>query len=343
MKALVWEAARSMSLRELEEPRATADEILIRVGHAGICGSELSGYLGHNALRVPPLIMGHEFAGEILEMGPLAASIRPDLQVGMLATVNPLWYCGECRACSAGVNQLCRDRRLLGAHMPGAFAELVSVPAKLASALPAGMDTRIGALTEPVGCAARIAELAGDVAGADCLIIGAGPIGLLSLQMLLLEGAERVFIAEIDSARLEMAAQLGGIAIQPGETDAVAAVQEATDGEGVSVSVDAVGSALTRAQCVDATRSSGCLILSGLHEETSAMPAANMIRGEIVAKGSFAYSAANFARALELLGQGKIRLDPWIHEAPLAEGGLWFERLLDSPGAVSKVLLRPSL
>lgn len=343
MKALVWEAPRSMSMRELEEPRAAADEILIKVGHAGICGSELSGYLGHNALRVPPLIMGHEFAGEILEVGPLAGSIRPDLNVGALATVNPLWYCGACRACSAGLNQLCRDRRLLGAHMPGAFAELIRVPAKLVYALPAGMDSRIGALTEPVGCAVRIAELAGDVSGADCLVIGAGPIGLLSLQMLLLQGAAQVFVAEIDSDRLGMAVELGGIAIQPSETDTVAAMQEATGGEGVAVSVDAVGSAVTREQCVAATRTSGMLILSGLHEETSAMPAAQMIRGEIVAKGSFAYSPANFARALELLEQGKIRLQPWIHEPPLSEGGRWFERLLDAPGPVAKVLLNPAL
>lgn len=342
MKALVWEAARSMTLREEDEPRPAADEILVKVGHAGICGSELSGYLGHNALRVPPLIMGHEFAGEIVALGSRAPGIRPDLQLGALVTVNPLWYCGVCRACAGGLNQLCRGRRLLGAHMPGAFAELISVPAKLALPLPDGMDTLTGALTEPVGCAVRIAELAGDVEGADCLIIGAGPIGLLSLQMLRLHGAARVFVAEIDPERLAMAAQLGAEAIQPAETDTVAAIHEATDGEGVKLSLDAVGSAQTREQCVAATRTSGTLILSGLHEESSAMPVASMIRSEIAAKGAFAYTPANFARALELLGQGRLRLDPWIHEAPLGEGGHWFERLLHKPGNVAKVMLAPA-
>ena len=341
MRALLWEAARSMSLREQQEPEAAADEIIVKVGHAGICGSELSGYLGHNALRVPPLIMGHEFAGEIVAMGALVPTFRPDLTIGALVTVNPLWYCGDCPSCAAGLSQLCANRRLLGAHRPGAFAEFISVPAKLAYALPAGMDTRIGALTEPVGCAVRIAELAGDVADADCLIIGAGPIGLLSLQMLHFNGAARVFVAEIDEARLDMAAALGGIPIQPRTEDTVEAVKQATDGASVAVSVDAVGSAVTREQCVAATRASGILILSGLHEESSVMPVASMIRSEIKAKGSFAYTPANFARALDLLGQGAIRLDPWIHEAPLAEGGLWFERLLDAPGDVSKVLLLP--
>ena len=343
MKALVWEAARTMTLRDEPEPTAAADEIVVRVGHAGICGSELSGYLGHNALRLPPLIMGHEFAGEIVEMGALVPTFRPDLTIGALVTVNPLWYCGDCAACAVGRNQLCGLRRLLGAHRPGAFAEVVSVPAKLALALPAGMDTRIGALTEPVGCALRIAELAGEVADADCFIIGAGPIGLLSLQMLRLNGAARVFIAELDEARLKMAAALGGIAIQPRETDPVALVMEATAGAGAALSVDAVGSAKTREQCVAATRVSGRLILSGLHEESSAMPVAAMIRSEIRAIGSFAYTPANFAQALDLLGRGLIRLDPWIREAPLGQGGAWFERLIEAPGDVSKVLLTPSL
>ena len=209
MKALVWEAARSMALREEREPVAPADEILVKVGHAGICGSELSGYLGHNALRVPPLIMGHEFAGEIVALGPMVPTLRPDLTIGSLVTVNPLWYCGDCEQCFAGFTQLCSNRRLLGAHRPGAFAEYISAPAKLALLLPEGMDTRTGALTEPVGCAVRIAELADDVTGLDCLIIGAGPIGLLSLQMLQICGAERVFIAELDRARLQMGCGFG--------------------------------------------------------------------------------------------------------------------------------------
>ena len=342
MKALIWEAARQMRLRDADMPEARADEIVMRVGHCGICGSELSGYLGHNALRLPPLIMGHEFAGEIVALGPLAPALRPDLTVGALATVNPLWYCGDCGACQTGLTQLCANRRLLGAHRPGAFAEFISVPAKLALLLPDGMDTRIGALTEPVGCAVRIAELAGDVAGADCLIIGAGPIGLLSLQMLLLNGAARVFIAEIDAARLAMGEALGGIPIQPKDADTVETVIDAT-GEGVALSLDAVGSALTRAHCIASTRPTGRLVLSGLHEESSAMPVADMIRREITAVGSFAYTAENFALALDLLGEGALRLDPWIVEAPLEDGGKWFDRLLDAPGDVSKALLNPSL
>jgi threonine dehydrogenase-like Zn-dependent dehydrogenase len=172
-------------------------------------------------------------------------------------------------------------------------------------------------------------------------VLGAGPIGLLALQTLLRAGAGQLFVSDLDPARLEMAAALGATAVDARSADVVKLVAEQTGQEGVALSVDAVGTARTRAQCVAATRSTGKLILSGLHEETSAMPAAEIIRREIVVQGSFCYTHADFAAAIELLAQGALRLDPWVVEEPLAEGGPWFERLLDAPGAVAKVLLVP--
>jgi len=189
--------------------------------------------------------------------------------------------------------------------------------------------------------AVRIGELAGNVQGEAVLIIGAGPIGLLALQVLRALGAGPVFIADLEAARLEMGAALGGQPLNPRTDNVVAVVRAATGGLGVPVALDAVGAAVTRANCVSATRSGGTVILSGLHEETSAMPAAEIIRREIVVRGSFAYTPANFAAALNQLAAGAIRLDPWIIEAPLADGGHWFDRLIDAPGAVAKVLLVP--
>jgi threonine dehydrogenase-like Zn-dependent dehydrogenase len=337
MKALVWEGPRVMNMHDEAEPTAAKNEVVIKVGYVGICGSELSGYLGHNALRVPPLVMGHEFAGEIVSVGEGVSNLKP----GMLVTVNPLASCGECLHCQNGLNQLCLNRRLIGAHRPGANAEYVAAPAVDTFPLPEGMSLRIGALTEPVGVGVRIGELAGSLTGESALIIGAGPIGLLALQMLQNQGAKQVFISDLDEERLAMGEALGGTALNPRAVQVVETVREATNGVGVPVSVDAVGMAVTRSQCVAATLATGKVILSGLHEETSAMPAADIIRREIVVKGSFAYSPANFAAGLQLLAKGAIRLDPWIIEAPLAEGGHWFDRLVDAPGDVAKVLLVP--
>jgi len=340
MKALVWEAPRVLAVREQSTPVPAAGEVLLRVAYAGICGSELSGYLGHNALRTPPLIMGHEFSGEIAELGAEVSTQYPHLAVGQSVTVNPLFTPDVSDWNRRGLDQLSPSRQLVGAHRPGAYAEFVTVPASTVLPLPAGLSLRIGALTEPTACAVRIGVHAGDVTGISCLILGAGPIGLLALQVLKLNGAERIFIADLDADRLAMGEALGGIPLNPREVDVVQSVIAATNG-GVTVAVDAVGTATTRAQCIAALQPTGTLILSGLHEESGVMPVSVIIRKEIVARGSFSYTPADFARALALLHEGKIHLDPWIVEAPLAEGAAWFERLLDAPGNVSKVLLTP--
>lgn len=341
MEALVWEAPRSAQVRQLEKPTVKTDETLIKVAYAGICGSELGAYLGHNSLRVPPCIMGHEFSGTIAEIGQDAQAVEPSLSIGQSVTVNPLSYDDDCEYVARGLHHLSPTRQLVGAHRPGAYAEYVSVPTKSVSLLPDGLSLRHGALTEPVACGVRIGELAGDVYDQDCLIIGAGPIGLLALQALLLKGAGRVFVADLDQERLAMGAELGGETIDPNHQDVLQVISEATNGRGVSISVDAVGTGGTRTQSVSATCAKGRMILSGLHEETSEMPAADIIRREIDVRGSFAYSPANFAQAIELLAAERIRLDPWIVEAPLADGDQWFNRLIDAPGNVSKVLLVP--
>ena len=341
MKALLWTGPRQFEMTELSEPELRPDEVLVKVAYVGICGSELSGYLGHNALRVPPLIMGHEFSGEVSAFGSAVHAEHPHLKLEQPVTVNPLSCQTHSEFQQRGLDHLCPSRQLLGAHRPGAFAEFVAVPARSVSPLPTGVALRPGALTEPVACAVRIGELAGPLDQAAYLIIGAGPIGVLTLQVLIDLGARRVFIADRDPERLAMGAACGGIPLDPRHQDVVAEIHAATDGRGVAVAIDAVGATITREQCVAACMPTGTVILSGLHEESSELPAADIIRREIIVRGSFAYSPANFAGAVHLLETGRIRLDPWIVEAPLSEGQAWFERLISAPGDVSKVLLVP--
>ncbi len=341
MKALVWEGPRLTTLREQPAPTPGPDEVLVKVAYAGICGSELSGYLGHSALRVPPLVMGHEFSGTIAAFGPDAQTRHPALRDGMPVTVNPLSSCGQCDYCRRGQNQLCPSRALIGAGRPGAYAEYVTAPADLVAPLPPGMTLQTGALTEPAAVAVRIGEMAGRLDGEDALVVGAGPIGLLALQALQQQGARRVYITDLDQERLAMGADLGGAALDASRVDVPKVVRERTGGAGVPVAVDAVGASATRAECVVATRSGGLVVLTGLHEETGPIPAADVIRREIILRGCFAYSPANFADALGRLARGEMRLAPWMVEAPLAEGGQWFDRLIDAPGNVAKVLLVP--
>ena len=340
MKALVWEAPRQLTLHEQPIPEPAVGELLLQVAYAGICGSELGGYLGHNALRKPPLVMGHEFSAIVVKLGEGVTTPGPGTQV----TVNPLLSCGICSNCRRGFEQLCPQRKLIGAGRPGAYATYVAVPATACHSLPAGLDLRQGALTEPVACAVRIARLAASrasLASEPMLIAGAGPIGLLALQTLKAAGAGPIFVTDLHPARREMAAALGGEAVDPARRDVVSLVKEASGQVGAIATVDAVGVSATRTQCIAATRAGGMVIFSGLHEETGNVPAADIIRREIVVQGSFSYSHDDFSTALATLAAGRIGLAPWIIEAPLANGALWFERLLGDPGPVAKVLLVP--
>lgn len=341
MKALVWLGPREMAIQDEPWPELDDDEVLIKVAYCGICGSELSGYLGHNALRVPPLIMGHEFSGEIIAMGENAQEHNPALEEGVRVTVDPMVFDGTCRYCSQGLNHLCTNRRLIGAHRPGAFAEVVAVPARQVFMLPPEMELRTGALTEPVACAVRIQKLAGRVDESDVLIVGAGTIGLLTMQVMLHRGAARVFISDTNAERLEAAAELGGETLNPKELDIVERVMDATDGRGVPFALDAVGKAVTRAQCVAAVERGGKVLLSGLHEETSEMPVADIIRKELTAQGTFCYTPADISEAIHLLDEGAVEPGDWVIDAPLAEGGTWFDRLVDDEAQAAKVLLKP--
>lgn len=341
MDALVWTGPGEAVVQRVPRPVPAADEVLIEVAYCGICGSELSGFLGHNALRKPPLVMGHEFSGTIVAMGPETTTCTPGLTVGSRVTVDPMIYDGTCSQCRSGKQHLCLNRQLIGAGRPGAFAQYVTAPAHMVFLLPSEMTLRVGALSEPTACAVRAAALMGDVQGRDILIVGAGTIGLLTLQVLLDRGAARVFVSDTNTARAAHATAMGAVALDPRKVDVVSHVLNATDGEGVAVSMDAVGKAVTRAQCVEATARGGRVVLSGLHEETSSMPVANIIRKELVMQASFCYTPADVREAIGLLESGAVSVGDWVIDAPLADGAAWFSRLVGDSGAVAKVLLVP--
>ena len=236
MKALVYEGPRQLNIRDVPEPELGPDEVLIKVGYSGICGSELGGYLGQNSLRQPPLIMGHEFSGEIVELGPQAIRLKPGLAVRQRVTVNPLIHCGGCRACLAGRHNLCRERRIIGIHQPGSFADLVKAPAKLVYPLPDHLSLEHAALTEPVGCAIRAVKLAALSPMATLLITGLGPIGLLALQVTQTFGLTKIFATDTDPHRRAIGEQFGVRVLDPLAEDVVGIIRSETVGAGADAS-----------------------------------------------------------------------------------------------------------
>lgn len=331
MQALVYEGPRLMNMRQVSAPQYGENDVLIKVSYAGICGSELSGYHGNNSLRLPPLIMGHEFSGVIVDKGSNAGKH----QIGDRVTANPLAACLNCVECRSGFAQLCRERKLLGAHLPGAYAEYVSVPADQVYKLPDQLSLQRAAMKEPLACAVHIARLAELTAGDTLLIAGAGPIGLLTLLVAQHYGIQKVVVQEIHPARLNMVSILGGIAVS-GEQE----LAEVTPDRGFAACVDAVGLDVTRQLCVNKVRPGGKVVFSGLHSADSLLPVNDIIRNEVTLKGAFAYAPDDFIKALEWADDyGEKRLEPWVQEAPLEEGQACFEKLSHEPAEIAKILL----
>ena len=348
MQALVWEGPRQMVMREVPDPVPTADEVLIRVAYSGICGSELGGYLGHNSLRKPPLIMGHEFSGEIVGLGSNADAVNPALAVGQRVTVNPLIHDPWSRAALQGRQNLHRPRNILGIHRPGSYAQLVTAPASNVYPLPDHLSYEHAALAEPLACAIRAVKLSGATATHSLLITGLGPIGLLALQVAHGSGVRTIIATDTDADRRAIGSSISRPGLKtpsvtildPRSQNVVQTVREATQGEGVDMAIDAVGATITRRECIESVAWGGKVVFTGLHDEESNVQANYIIRSEIAVQGSFAYTTLDFEDALNWLADGRITIEPWLQRSPLDEGGACFEQLLSKPGPIAKILLQ---
>jgi 2-desacetyl-2-hydroxyethyl bacteriochlorophyllide A dehydrogenase len=330
MDVLVYEGPREMNMRRLPIPKPEAGEVLIRVEKVGICGSELSGYLGHNSLRVPPLVMGHEFAGTVSALGSGVTTLQP----GDRVTVNPLLSCHVCCSCVGGRPQLCENRKIIGVHRPGAFAEYVAVPAGNVFLLPDSVSMNAGTLTEPLACTIHAVRLARLDPADRVLIYGGGPIGLLLLQAARQFGLRNVTLMELNRNRLDIANALGAVT-----ADSEESLRAVMPAGGFDVVLDAVGVDATRRQSILLAKAGGRVVFSGLHEAESPIPVNVAIRNELELKGAFCYDPRDFATALQWLGDGMINLDPWFQHSPLSEGKACFDQLLGDPGPVAKILL----
>ena len=339
MRAAIWYGARDMQMADAPVPEPAADAVLLKVDAVGICGSELSGYLGQNSLRKPPLIMGHEFSATITGLGAGVSGWSE----GDRVTVNPMIPCNACVMCRRGYENLCLNRVLIGAHRPGSFAEYVAVPTKTLYRLPDSVDAIDGTLIEPFACALRAIELSQITPGGSFLIQGAGPIGLLVLLAAKRAGASVIAITDLVESRLEVARAWGAThAVNPAETDIVQLGKDLTEGLGFDAVVDAVGLQATRLSGVLAARPGGHVVFTGLHVDDTTLPGNTIVRSETNIHGAFCYTQQNFAAAVKLIAGGIVpESADWLSIRPLAEADASFAQLIDRPSEVTKVILQP--
>jgi threonine dehydrogenase-like Zn-dependent dehydrogenase len=334
MKGIVWHGPEKMSVEELPEPTVEPGTVIVRPTAAGICGSEIEGYLGRMGNRTPPLVMGHEFAGTVTEVGEDA----DESLLGRLVAVNPLSSDGTCRLCLAGLTNLCPNRKLVGIHSPGGFAEYTLAPAANVYALPDGVEARTGALAEPLANGVHAARLGG-ASVEHAVVIGAGTIGLMCLQAAVLDGLPEVHAVEPVGARREQALALGAVAVYESGEEAREALDGPTEGLGADLVIDAVGAEATRQMALDLLRPGGRVVYIGLHDDDTNLGFHDVVRGQLDLQGSYAYTAEDYEQALEWLVDGRAGIGDLPPVLPLDEGPEAFADLVRGPSARIKVFL----
>ena len=343
MKALLLSSYNHLEIADLPTPVPAPDEVLIRVAACGICGSDVHGYDGASGRRIPPLVMGHEAAGSIAALGSAVKNFAPDDRVTFDSTV----YCGECSNCRRGDINLCDRRQVLGVscgdyRRAGAFAEFVAVPARILHRLPDNLPFAEASMLEAVAVAIHAVNLAEISSSTTALVIGAGTIGILTMQALRAAGCARVFVTDVDADRLEMARQLGASEIMLADCSLHAKILQLTGNEGVDIALEAVGCNETIAAAIDSVRKGGGVVLVGNITPNVNLPLQKVVSRQIRLQGSCA-SAGEYPQAIRWMASGAIRVKPLITAvAPLEEGPRWFERLHAREPNLLKVVLTPN-
>ena len=337
MKGIVWHGPEKMSVEEVPAPEVEPGMVVVRPTATGICGSEIEGYLGKMGNRTPPLVMGHEFAGTVTELGDGV----DEALLGRTVAVNPLSSDGTCKLCLAGLTNLCPNRRLVGIHSPGGFAEYTLAPATNVHVLPDGVEARTGALAEPLANGVHAARLgtAGGHPVERAVVVGAGTIGLMCLQATVLDGTPEVHAVEPHEARREQALALGATMAHASGGEARDALAGSTEGLGVDLVIDAVGAEATRRMALDLLRPGGRAVFIGLHDDDSTLGFHGVVRGQIDLQGSYAYTAEDFEQALDWLVAGKAGIGELPPVLSLEEGPSAFADLVKGPSAQIKVFL----
>jgi L-iditol 2-dehydrogenase len=328
MKALFYPAWDQLEIRDVSEPRPQPGEVVLRIAAVGICGSELHGFVTHAPRRTPPAILGHEFCGQVALVGEGVSGYRP----GDWVAVNSVIACGQCEDCLDGNVHLCRKGEVFGMKRPGGFAEFCAVPVSTLLPLPGAVSPVQGSLLEPLANGIHALSLTSQRFPETLVVIGAGTIGLMALQVAKAAGALRLVSVDVSDARLAMASHLGAeMVLNPKRHDVVAAVQDLTHGRGADVVVDAVGAAETRRVAVSAARRGGEVVWLGLHDDPTQLSGFDVVLGERKVLGSFAVTHHDLRTALGLFAHGRIVLDPWVRTFPLADGVRVFLQLATNP------------
>lgn len=351
MQAAVWHGRHDIRVQEVPVPQAPpAGWVKIRVHWCGICGSDLHEYVA-GPVFIPvdhphPLTglkgqctLGHEFSGEIAEIGEGVSGYT----IGERVTADACQHCGKCYYCTHGLYNICENLAFTGLMNNGAFAEFVNVPAELLYKLPENFPTEAGALIEPLAVGLHAVKKAGSIVGKTVVVVGAGTIGLCTIMCAKAAGAGRIIALEMSSARKAKALEVGAsIVIDPKECDAIAEVKALTGGYGADVSFECIGNKNTAKLAIDVIRKAGRCVMVGIFEEPSHFNFFELVATEKEVIGSLAYNG-EFADVIRFIADGRIDVQPLITGrialADIVTRG--FEELVNNKDGNVKIIVQP--
>lgn len=331
MQAAVLVAPGKFELVDRDRPTPGPRDVLIRVSRCGICGTDLHIFHGNYAAEHLPMVPGHEFTGTVVELGAEVRGIEPGAKV----VVDNAIGCGHCYWCRRHEILSCPEMQQIGITMDGGFAEYVVAPADLVIAARPEIPDEVLALVEPLACVVRCADKSRIRFGQSVLVLGAGPIGNLHVQLLRTIGAAPIIVADLSAERVQLALECGAD-IGVSDPDLLEAeVLKATDGRGVDVVIESVGHPALYAQAARLMRKGGHLAAFGLTgpEETLSLDILETVLRENSVKGSVAGMRENMHDALTLLTHGRIKTEPFTRAAfQLSDIQAAFDSYADRPG-----------
>jgi len=336
MKAAVWYGGKEIKIEDVPVPKIKDDEVLVKVKAVSICGSDLHAYLGVSKRRIPPLVMGHEFSGEIAELGSSVTNI----QVGERVVIEPVLSCGTCQPCRRGRSNICENLQLVGLHINGAFSEYVAVPAKKCHRLPKTVSFEEASLVEPLAVAVHAVNVASVEKNDTISIIGSGAIGLMTLLVAKDRGVRTIFVLDTLDYRLALAQKLGATTTINVKKENP--VQKILKSGGVDTVFEAVGHQETVQQGLAIVKRGGTVVIIGMLEATMQLPMLDVTVKEIKIQGSYGYTSDDFQHALHLIADRKVSVKPLItHMLAFQDIKTGFEILSKGSENVIKVVLTP--
>ena len=354
MKAAVFHGQKDIRLEDVPEPEVREGNVKVKVDWCGICGTDLHEYLAGPIFIPPkgsphpitgetlPLTLGHEFAGEVVEVGDDSSEVS----VGDQVAIEPVFRCGECAACRRGATNLCEKLGFYGLMGGGGgMSEFAVVPSYMLHRMPEGLTTEQGALVEPIAVGLRAVRRAGFQEGQSAIVFGAGPIGAVTVQCLRAMGAGRIMVAEVADARKKKAIDLGAdVVIDPTEEDVAGRVRELTDGEGAEHSFDAAGIQETLQTALHSTRKGGMVTIVSIWEGPVQINPNDIVLSELNVAGTICYTPEDFSDTITMIKDGSIKTEGIITErialSNVVEGG--FDELVDHKDRHVKILVNSS-